>query len=81
MATFVPVRLPELTNEQCDALSSALARAMAAERSEVVRLNRLGSTGYEERAGGSETQTREIASATARIEVMGIVLEAVKASR
>lgn len=78
MATYVPVRLPELTQEQVDDLTTALLRAKAAELSEVRRANTLVSTGYGDRAGGTLAQEAE--AGERRIAALQVVLDALRDS-
>lgn len=81
MSTYYPLHIPDLAEEQLDALEAALLRARASELSEYQRLNRLGSTGYGDRAGGSDSQSVEMRKANERYEALNVVLEAIRETR
>lgn len=78
MATYVPIRVPEMTWEQAEALRVALLRAKASELSEVRRAETLASTGYENRAGG--TLPEEAVRGRERIAAMQLVIDAINES-
>lgn len=65
----------DLNDEQVRDLRTALSRAKASERYAQSRLNSLGSTGYSDRAGGSDSQDDEIRRTSRSIAVLDLLLD------